>query len=59
MWYNGNREWERTHSYFATAYRERVLGDTCFECDLLTIGMGDTPTIPASGLWSSDAGLFD
>ena len=44
---------------FATAYRERVLGDTCFECDLLTIGMGDTPTIPASGLWSSDAGLFD
>ncbi len=44
---------------FATAYRERVLGELWFRYDLLIIGKGDTPTFPASALWSSDVGMFD
>ena len=44
---------------FATAYRERVLGELWFRYDLLIIGVSDTPITPASALWSSDVGMFD
>ena len=44
---------------FVTARPEGISGDICFECDQSIIGIGDTPSIPASGLWSSDAGLYD